>query len=489
MLYSKGSSVSSSVIWSAIDKLSSQGILFILSIIIARFVSPEDYGVVALLTIFIVFAQVFVDSGFSTALIQKQNPSEEDFSTAFFFNILIGLFIYIILFLSSGQIALFFDNPKLELISKVAFLNILINSFSVVQRAILTISLNFRLQAVASIIGVSLSGIIGIYMAYVGYNVWALVFQTLLNSIITSILLFFLVSWRPKMCFSKQSFYSLFNYGSKLLLAGIISNIYSQIYTIVIGKNFTTTTLGYYNRAQTFSAWFSTNFSAIINRALFPHFCLLKDSNELLKIKIKSSIKMSAYIIFPIIFGLIALAEPIIICLLTDKWSEMIPLLRILCLAYMWDPIMLMNSNLLAAKGRTDLQLKGELLKKIIAVLILFATMSQGIKVICYGVILYSFIDIFITTYFLKKIIGITMFDELKFTLPHFLLSLSMGFIVYFCYIFLSDIIPFILLRLLLCIIIGIIIYILGSYIFKFHEFEYLKIYIRNFTKNKQNNP
>ena len=477
--YSGETSVSSSVIWSAIEKLSSQGILFLLSIIIARFVSPEDYGLVALLTVFLVFAQVFVDSGFSTALIQKNNPTTEDFSTAFFFNIFAGLFIYLILYFLSEYIALFFDVPQLELISKVVFLNIVINSFTVVHRAKLTISRNFKLQAVASIIGVSVSGIIGVYMAYVGYNVWALVFQTLLNSFITSILLFFLVKWKPCLCFSKQSFYSLFNFGSKLLLAGTISSIYSQLYTIVIGKSFSTSVLGYYNRAQTFSSWFSINLSAIINRALFPYFCSLKDKDEQLVLNAKNYMRMSVYVIFPIMFGLFALAEPIVVCLLTDKWVGMIPILRILCLAYMWDPLMLMNSNLLAAKGRTDLQLKGEIFKKILAVIILCITIPFGLTAICLGVTLYSFVDIFITTRFLKRIIGISMLDELKSIAPIFFLSMSMGVFVYMFDILLYHIIPYIYIRLLFCIVIGVLFYIIGSNKLKFQEFKYLSSNIK----------
>lgn len=423
--------VANSIVWSGIERLSVQGIQFVLTIILTRLVLPSDYGLIALLTVFLVMAQVFVDSGFTMALIQRQNPTEKDFSTVFYFNVVVGVVIYLLLFFSAKYIALFFKETQLELIAKVVFLNIVISSFAVVQRAKLTIALNFKLQTVTSLFAVIISGACGVYLAYKRYNVWALVFQTLLNNVLNVGGLWILVKWVPAFSFSWESFRRLFTFGSKLLLAGIISSLYSQLYTIVVGKKFSTTNLGYYNRASSFASWFSANLSAIINRALFPVLCSIKEDEEGLEKKFLLYMRMTSFIIFPLMLGMVALAEPMVVCLFTEKWLPIVPLLRILCLAYMWDSIMLMNSNLLAAKGRTDMQLKGEILKKTTAVIILLVTFPFGLKVVCWGLVFYSFIDIYVTTRFVCKISRLSLMNELKSVFPVFLLSIGTAIITW----------------------------------------------------------
>jgi len=378
-----------------------------------------------------VIAQVFVDSGFTMALIQKQNPTEKDFSTAFYFNIITGAIIYLVLFFSAKYIALFFEEPQLELIAKVVFLNIIISSFAVVRRAKLTIALNFKLQTIASLFAVIISGVGGVYLAYNGYNVWALVFQTLVNNALNIGCLWILVKWVPILSFSWESFRQLFMFGSKLLLAGIISSLYNQLYTIVVGKKFSTTNLGYYNRASSFAGWFSVNLSTIIDRALFPVLCSIKDDEEELEKKFLFYMRMASFFIFPLMLGIIALAEPIVVCLFREKWLPIVPLLRILCLAYMWNPVMLMNSNFLAVKGRTDMQLKGEFLKKIAAFVILFITFSFGLEVVCFGLIVYSFIDMYVTIRFVSKVSHLSLTNELKSIMPVFLLSVGVAIIIW----------------------------------------------------------
>lgn len=425
------SRVANSLMWSGIERLSVQGIQFVLTIILARLVLPSDYGLIALLTVFLVMAQVFVDSGFTMALIQKQSPTEKDFSTAFYFNVIVGVIIYLCLFFLAKYIALFFNEPQLELIAKIVFLNIIISSFAVVQRAKLTIVFNFKLQTVASLFAVIVSGACGVYLAYNGYNVWALVFQTLLNNLLNVGCLWILVKWFPVLSFSWESFRLLFAFGSKLLLAGIISSLYSQLYTIVIGKKFSTMNLGYYNRASSFASWFSINLSAIISRVLFPVLCSIKDDEEQLEKKFLLYMRMASFIIFPLMLGMVALAEPIVVCLFTEKWLPIVPLLRILCLAYMWNPVMLMNSNFLAVKGRTDMQLKGEILKKTAAIIVLLVTFPFGLEVVCSGVVVYSFVDMYVTTCFVRKVSRLSLTEELKSILPVFLLSVSVAIITW----------------------------------------------------------
>ena len=464
------------IFWSGIERFSVQGIQFILTIIIARLVSPADYGLVALLTVFLVMAQVFVDSGFSTALIQKQTPSDTDYSTAFLFSSLVGGLIYIILFFLARPIALFFDTPQLELIAKIVFLNIFINSFSIVHRAILTINLDFKSQSKASLVAVTLSGFCGVYLAYRGYNVWALVFQTLLNNILNVVMLWYIVKWKPKLCFSIDSFKYLFSFGSKLLLAGIISSLYNQIYTVVIGKTFSTVSLGYYNRSSTFASWFSVNISYVFNRAFFPILCSLKSDNAELERKFLVYLRFSCFVIFPLMLGIFVLADPLIITLFTEKWLPLKPLLRILCIAYMWDPVMLLNSSYLAAKGRSDLQLKAEIIKKTVAILILCVTFPFGLEYVCVGLVLYSIADIFIITRFLVQESSITLYKEIKTIMPIALLSLSMALLLY---LFLEVYEGSSLIRLITGFILGVVIYVVSAALFSFKECDVLFSYIR----------
>lgn len=470
----KSHKVVDSLVWSGIERLSVQGIQFVLTIILTRLVEPTDYGLIALLTVFLVMAQVFVDSGFTMALIQKQNPSEIDFSTAFYFNLAMGGIIYFVLFLSAEYIALFFNEPQLELISKVVFLNIIINSFAVVQRAKLTLALNFKIQTIASLFAVVLSGACGVYLAYSGYNVWALVIQALLNNILNVGCLWLLVKWIPAFAFSWNAFRELFSFGSRLLIAGIMSSFYNQLYTIVVGKRFSTADLGYYNRSSSFSSWFSANLSAIIDRALFPVLCSLKDDDELER-RFLLYMRMSLFIIFPLMLGIAALAEPIIICLFSEKWLPTVTLLRILCVAYMWNPIMLMNSNFLAVKGRTDMQLKGEAFKKTIAIILLFSALPWGLEIVCYSLIAYSFVDMYVTTCFVHRISPLSLMKEFKAIMPILFLSVVVAVITWSSTMLWDTYYA----KLIGGIVIGSISYIVLAKLFSFVELQLLLDFVR----------
>ena len=326
--------------WSAVERFSVQGIQFILTIIIARLVSPSDYGLIAMLGIFLAIAQTFIDSGFSNALIQKQDRTEADFSTVFYFNIVVGVVVYLLLYLCSPFIASFYNEPKLDLVTKVVGLNLIISSFSVVQRAKLTIALNFKLQAVASLIAVIISGGIGVYMAYVGYGVWAIAIQALLNNFLNTVLLWVVTKWVPKFCFSWMSFRILFNFGSKLLLSGLLHTIYTNLYNIVIGKKFSAMELGYYNQAYTIAFFPSNSIMSIMSRAIYPIQCSIQDDDERLKNIFLQYLRISVYVIFPLMIGICVLAKPFVLLILTEKWLSMVPLLQIMCIAYMWKPIM-----------------------------------------------------------------------------------------------------------------------------------------------------
>lgn len=466
-----------SVFWSGIERFSVQGIQFIISLIIARILLPSDYGLIAMLGIFLAIAQSFVDSGFGSALIQKQNRTQADYSTVFYFNIGTALLAYILLWLASPAIATFYNEPQLDLITKIVGINVILNSFVIVQQAQLTIKLNFRLQALISLIAAIISGIIGIIMACTNYGVWALITQSLLNSGIKTVLLWLWTHWSPSWCFSQTSFRELFGFGSKLLLSGLLHTVYTNLYTLIIGKRYSVTDLGYYSRAYAFPNVVSGNLVNIITRAIYPIQCSIQNDNERLKASFLTYIRMSCYIIFPLMVGMIVLAKPLVLVLLTEKWLFSAELLQILCLAYMWEIIMRINYNLLSVKGRTDYTLKSEIYKKGVAFIILLVTFPFGLKILCWGLVLYSWADMFIITRYTRKLINVGLWTEIRVITPVLLLTTGMGFIVYLSTLLFESS----LLQLTAGTLCGALFYIGISHLL---HFEDLKI-IRNFIKQK----
>lgn len=400
------SKAAKSVLWSAVERFSVQGVQFVLTIVIARLVSPSDYGLIAMLGIFIAIAQTFIDSGFSNALIQKQQRTETDFSTVFYFNIVVGITVYLLFYLCSPYIASFYNEPELDIIAKVVGLNLIISAFSVVQRAKLTIALNFKLQALISLSSVLISGITGISLAYLGYGVWAIVFQSLINNFLNSVLLWSLAKWIPRICFSWKSFNQLFKYGSKLLMAGVLDTIYLNLYSLVIGKRFSATSLGYYNRTSTIAQFPSINISGIINRALFPILCEVQNHKEELVDTYNKTVRITACCVFPLMTILFCLSEPLIEVILGEQWMPSGKLLQILCLAYFMTPIMILMLQILNVKGRSDYSLKAEFCKKGTSLLLLLITMPFGIKVMCWGLVVYAVCDFLIMSFFLRKVLA-----------------------------------------------------------------------------------
>lgn len=459
-----------SVFWSAIERFSVQGMQFVLSIIIARLLLPTDYGLIAMLSIFLAIAQTFIDSGFANALIQKKNRTEVDYSTVFYFNIAVSFLIYLLLYISAPSIASFYNENALVSITRIVGLTLIINSLGIVQQAKMTVVLDFKRLAMASFISVFISGLIGVWMAYAGMGVWALVYQSLLNNLLRVCLIWVFSGWKPMLVFSKESFLSLFSFGSKLLLSSLLHTLYTNLYTLIIGKKFSAGELGLYNRAFTLAQFPSTNLTNIIVRAVYPIQCRLQDDAEQLNSMFLKYLRMACYIIFPIMVGFCALAEPLVRLLLTDKWLEAVPFLQIMCIAFMWDPVMKINHNMLNVKGRSDYFLYAEILKKIIAFSILFATIPFGVKVMCMGLILYSFFDMGIIMYYCKKLTNISYGDQMKSLFPVTILSFSMGAIVYGVTLF--DVSPFC--KLITGFLSGMGYYLLISYLFRFNELKVL---------------
>ncbi len=443
-------------VWSSIERFATQAVSFVVMIIMARILTPDDYGLVAMLTIFIAISQSLVDSGFSNALIRKQDRDETDNSTVFYFNLAIGLILYVAIFFSTTLIADFYSQPLLVPIARVLSLSIIINSFAIIQRTILTSALDFKTQAKASFTGAFVSGVIGIALAYSGFGVWSIVVYQISSLVINCGLLWILSRWRPRWVYSWKSFRELFGFGSKLAISGIIDTLYSNIYLLVIGKVFNAADLGYYTRASQFSQFPSSNITGILQRVTYPVLCTMQDDTEQLRDVYRRFLRLSAFVVFPLMMGLAAVAKPLILLLLKEQWAFCIILLQIMCFSMMWYPIHAINLNLLQVKGRSDLFLKLEIIKKIVGVTILCITLPFGLVAMCAGSIVSSLIALIINTHYTGKLIQVGFLTQMRDLLPTIIYSLSMCIIVY---IIVNEL-PNLWLQLTLGILVGIVYFI-----------------------------
>ena len=400
-------------------------------ILMARILTPADYGIVGMLAIFIAVSQSLVDSGFSQALIRKQDRSEIDNSTVFYFNIAVGIVLYLLLFFCAPLIADFYNEPLLVPVTRTIGLSVVFNSLAVVQRALLTVKLDFKTQAKTTFVGAILSGSIGITMAYTGFGVWAIVWQQISNLAIVTILLWILSHWKPIWAYSWKSFRELFGFGSKLLASGLLDTIFKNLYLIVIGKFFKASDLGYYTRAHQFTDFASSNITGIFQRVTYPVLCTIQNDDARLRDVYRRLLKTSAFIIFPLMMGLAAVATPMVTSFLTEKWLFSAVLIQILSFSQMWYPVHAINLNLLQVKGRSDLFLKLEIIKKIIITVTLCLTLPFGLIPICWGMLANSIIALVINTHYTGKLIHLGFLSQMKDLLPTLLLSLVTGGVVY----------------------------------------------------------
>lgn len=421
--------IKNGVIWSAIDKISLSAIQLLLNLILARLIVPEEYALVAMINIFIAIGQTFVDSGFSQSLIHKQNRTHTDFSTVFFFNIIVSSSFYLIIYFAAPLIANFYDNLIFIPLTRVVAINIVVSSFAIVQRAILTIRTDFRTQAIISLVSIILSGVIGIYLAYKGFGVWAMVTQTLSYHIFSSILLWLIVRWRPSIEFSKTSFKELFSYGSKLLISRLINTVCQNLHTIVIGKYYSRSEVAYFNNANQISLYSAGYLNDIIQRALFPIQCEMQNDVDKSKSYYFRMMRLSCFVIFPIMVCVITLAKPFVLSVLTEKWAGMISYLQIVAFAYMWYPLMSSN-QMFNVLGRTDLYLKNEIIKKVFFFIIVVITLFIDVKAMCYGIVAYNFLEIIITVLLLKKIMDVSFTEIIRNISTPLFLSLIMGLLI-----------------------------------------------------------
>lgn len=404
-------------------------IQFVFGIILARLLTPADFGLIGMLSIFIGISQVFIDSGMGSALVQKHSPKETDYSTVFVFNFGVSLVFYAILFLAAPFIADFFNQPQLTFLTRILTLNFVFSSLGLVQRSRLLVHLDFKNLSKVNLASSFIGGIVGIIMAYTGYGVMALVAQTLTISIANVAILWLISHWTPSLKFTRESFHNLFGYGSKLLAAGIYAKLFQEIYNIIIGRAYSAGELGFYTRSRSFTEMAAQSITNIINQVSFPILSSLQHDRERMISVNKRLIRMSAFVMIPIMTLIAVLAEPIVILLLTEKWRSVIPLLQWMVFARIFYPMSAINMNLLKAIGRSDWFLKVDLAKFPVIIITLIITVPLGVNAIVVGQVFISFVAYLINTYLPGRYFGYGAGRQMKDLLPIIAISLVMAFV------------------------------------------------------------
>lgn len=404
--------------WTGMEKIITQGVQFVIGLAIARAVGPGAYGTVGLLAIFMAIAQTFLDSGFGNALIQKKDRNDIDYSTAFIFNVGIALLFYAIFYLSAPIIANFYEQPILKPITRVIALTLVVNSLSLVHGTKLAIELRFKTRSIISIISTFVTGAIGLIMAYRGFGVWALVCQSLSGACLWTIALWITAKWRPHMDFSQKSFNHLFSFGSRLLGASLINTIYNHLYTMVIGKAFSVEDVGFYSKANNIASLPSNIATSMVVNVNYPILARLQDDNAKLITAYKKMLRTPMFVLYPVVVGLIVIAHPLIEILLKEDWLPCVPYLQIIGFGSLLWPLTRINLNLLYVKGRSDLVLKLELIKKPIGFTLLFATIPFGIWWMCIGKATYDLIAFMFNCHYTKKLLGYSGWSQIKELLP-----------------------------------------------------------------------
>ncbi|MEZ9788740.1 lipopolysaccharide biosynthesis protein [Vibrio breoganii] len=422
-MHNSKSDIKSGFIWSALDSFGNQAVNVTISIILAKILGPSAFGLVAMLTIFIAIAGVFVNSGFSSALIRKADRNEKDYSTTFYFSFLVSLACYLILYSVAPLIATFYEESELVALTRVISLTVVVQTFAIIPRTILTTKLDFKSQAKANFIALISSSSIGLTMAFNGFGVWSLVTQQITNAIISVIVLNLLSPWRPVEKFCSQAFEGLFSFGSRLLISGLLDTIYNNIYGLIIGKQFSAGQLGIFNQANTISSLPATTLTGVIQRVTYPMLSNLQNEGKTLDKAYLLTLKTAALVIFPIMLGISIIAEPLISLLLGADWKDSAKLISILTMGFMLFPVHAINLNMLQVKGRSDLFLRLEIIKKVLTTIMLVVTVPLGIVAMCKGMVVISYLSLILNTYYTAKLSSISQRKQLLELLPILLIG------------------------------------------------------------------
>lgn len=457
-------------IWRFAERCGAQLVTFIVSIVLARILSPSDYGTIALVTVFTTILQVFIDSGLSTALIQKKDADDLDFSSVFYFNFIVCLILYIIMFVSAPCIADFYKDSNLITIIRVISLTLIISGVKGVQQSYVSRNMLFKRFFFSTLGGTIFSAVLGIIMAYAGFGVWAIVFQQLSNNAIDTLILWITVKWRPIKKFSWIRLKHLLSFGWKMLASSLLDTVYNNLRNMIIGKLYTSADLAFYNQGDKFPKLIVTNINTSIDSVLLPTMSNEQDNHVRVKDMTRRAIKISTYIMAPLMIGLAFCAKPIVQIVLTDKWLPCVPYLQIFCISYLFWPIHTANLNAIKAMGRSDLFLKLEVIKKFIGMILLLITMNISVMAMAYSLLISGLISQVINSWPNRYLLKYSYIDQIKDILPNIVMALIMGGFVYFIsYLNLP-----ILVSLVVQILSGGIIYLILSILTKNDSFIYL---------------
>ena len=478
----KNKNVVKNFIWRFAERCGAQLVTFIVSIILARILDPEDYGTIALVTVFISVLQVFVDSGLSTALIQKKEADDLDFSSVFYFNFAVCLILYVGMFFAAPYIAGFYDDPALVSIVRVISLTIVISGIKGIQQSYVSRNMLFKRFFFSTLGGTIISAFLGIGMAYSGFGVWAIVVQQLSNATIDTLILWLTVKWRPKRIFSWVRLKILLSFGWKLLVSSLIDTVYNNLRNLIIGKIYTPTDLAYYNQGDKFPKVIITNINSSIDSVLLPTLAFAQDEPEQVKNMTRRAIKISTFIIAPFMMGLAFCASSIVQLVLTDKWLPCVPFIQIFCISYMFWPIHTANLNAINAMGRSDLFLKLEIAKKIIGLLLLVFTMRLGVLAMSYSLLVSTWVSMIINSWPNRKLLNYSFKEQIKDILPGVVIALTMGILISFIRMLLLPTIVILLIQS----IVGVILYIGLSVLFKVDSLQYILDLIKGVFNRKK---
>lgn len=423
--------VISNFIWRFAERCGAQLVTFIVSIVLARILAPEDYGTIALVTVFTTILQVFVDSGLGTALIQKKNADDLDFSSVFYFNFVVCLVLYAAMFMAAPVIAKFYGDVTLTPIIRVISLTIVISGVKGIQQAYVSKNMLFKRFFFSTIGGTIFSAFIGIGLAKAGYGVWALVAQQLSNATVDTVILWITVRWRPRKNFSWERLKGLLSFGWKLLVSSLLDTCYNNLRNLIIGKMYSPSDLAFYNQGDKFPKLIVTNINTSIDSVLLPTMSSAQDDRERVKNMTRRAIKTSTYVMAPLMMGLAFCATPIVKLVLTDKWLPCVPFLRIFCITYMFWPVHTANLNAINAMGRSDWFLRLEIIKKIMGMAILLSTMWFGVMAMAYSLLLSSVLSQIINSWPNRKLLGYGYLEQVRDFAPGILLAVAMGICVY----------------------------------------------------------
>jgi len=454
--------------WSFLGSIGLQGMRFIIGIVLARLLFPEQFGLVGMLAIFMGVADAFLDSGFGAALIQKREVTQTDTCSIFYFNIVVGLAVTGLLCLAAPWIAAFYNQPILTPLTRAMSLIIVINSFGLIQNTILTKRIDFKTQTKVSLFASMLSGIIGVTLAAVGFGLWSLVVQQIFSAFFQTLFLWLLNPWRPSLIFSLKSLREMFGFGSRLLAAGLLNQIFENIYPLIIGKLFSATDLGFFTRANTLAEFPARTVSGMVGRVTFPVFSTMQDDPDRLKRGLKKALTTLVLVTFPMMIGLAVIARPLVLVLLTEKWAACVPYVQLFCVPGLLFPLHVMNLNVLQALGRSDLFLRLEIIKKVLIVVNIAITWRWGISAMIYGMIVMSIISYYLNSYYTGVMIGYPLQEQLRDMFSYIIMAALMGMAI--CAAGLLPI-PSYWSMLLVQIVVGIVIYVCLCRVFRLKAF------------------